>query len=296
MGIFRKFDEKKQHGAYVKEGERCEASGDLKGAIEGYTKAIEMRIYKDKPDYMLHYKRACAYEKMKEMKKAADDFRVFLSADDRELKASSLAGAISSFTIGMQRGEAKYCLTEQTFERILSTYDFDVGYSNEKLYDWGRKFKEASKMLKENPQEATYRMGVVLLLQGKHEEAIQYLDEAIKIKPEDARSHLYRGIARALQRRKGGLFGPSRSAKELNKTKAISDFERVIALRQDDRLIEQAGKWKTSVTGEYPAPPVYTPPPPAAPPATTPTNYCLGCGTPIALGTVFCPRCGRKMG
>jgi len=250
MGIFRKFDERKQYKAYVKEGEKCEASGDLKGAIESYTKAIEMRIYKDKPDYMLHYKRACTYEKMRELEKAADDFRVFLSADDRELKASSLAGAISSFTIGWQRATAQSCLTEQTLERLLSTYEFDVGYSNKKLYDWGRKFKEVSKMLKENPKEAAYRMGVVCLLQGKHEEAIQHLDEAIEMNPEDARSYLFRGIAHTLQSHKGGLFGPSRSAKELSKNKAMSDFERVIALRQDDQLIKQAGKWKISVTGE----------------------------------------------
>jgi len=290
MGFFRKSDERKQHGAYVKEGEEREVSGDLKGAVESYTKAIEMRIHKDKPDYMLHYKRGCAYEKLKEMEKAADDFRVFLSADDRELKASSLAGAISAFQIGMQRGQAKYRLTEQTFERVLSTYEFDVGYSNKKLYDdWGRKFKEASKMLKENPQEATYRMGVVRLLEGNQKDAIQRLDEAIEMNPEDARSHLFRGIAHALQSRKGGIFGPSRSAKELSKTKAISDFERVIALRQDDRLIEQADKWKISITGEYPAPPTATS-------TVTPTNYCPGCGTPIALGTIFCPRCGRKMG
>ena len=251
MGFFRKFDERKQHGAYVKEGEKCEASGDLKGAIDSYTKAIEMRIYKDKPDYMLHYKRACAYEKMKEMEKAADDFRVFLSADDRSYgQASSLSGAFGAAKIGWQRGTAQFRLTEQTFERVLSTYDFDVGYSNKRLYDWGRKFKEASKMLKENPQEATYRMGVACLLQGKHEEATRHLDKAIEMNPRDARSYLFRGIALALQSREGGLFGPSRSAKELSKTKAMSDFERVIALRQDQRLIEQAGKWKIIVTGE----------------------------------------------
>jgi len=251
MGFFRKFDERKQYQAYVKEGEKCEASGDLKGAIEGYTKAIEMRIYKDKPDYMLHYKRACAYEKMKEMEKAADDFRVFLSADDRSYgQASSLSGAFGAAKIGWQRGTAQSRLSKQTFERVLSTYDFDIDYSNKRLYSWGGYFKDASKMLKENPQEATYRMGVVRLLEGNHEEAVQRLDEAIGMNPEDARSYLFRGIAHALQSSKGGLFGPSRSAKELSKTKAISDFERVIALRQDDRLVEQAGKWKISVTGE----------------------------------------------
>lgn len=111
MGILGKIrgsgDKKEQYKAYVKEGQKCEASGNLEGAIESYTKAIEMRIYEDKPDYMLHYKRAYNYQKMKELEKAADDFRIFLLADDRELKASSLAGAISSFSIGMQRGRSK---------------------------------------------------------------------------------------------------------------------------------------------------------------------------------------------
>jgi len=250
MGFFRKFEERKQHGAYVKEGEKRESSGDLEGAIESYTKAIEMRIYKDKPDYMVHYKRGCAYEKKGEMDKAADDFKVFLSADDRELKASSLAGAISSFQIGWQRGTAQSRLSKQTFERVLSTYNFDVDYSNKRLYSWGGYFKEASKMLKENPQEATYRMGVIRLLEGNRKEAIQRLDEAIEMNPEDARFYLFRGIAHALQSRKGGIFGPSRSARELSKTKATSDFERAIALRKDDAMVEQAGKWKNSLAGE----------------------------------------------
>lgn len=228
------------------------SSGDLEGAIESYTKAIEMKILGDKPDYMIHYKRACAYEKMGKMEKAADDFRVFLLADDREFQVSySTAGigqAFGAFARGMQQGHARFRLTEQTLEKVLGAYDFDVGYSNKKFYDWGSKFKEARKMVKENPQEAAYRMGVIRLLQGKHKEAIKRLDEAIEMNPEDARPYLFRGIAHFLQSRKGGLFGPSRSAKELSKTKAISDFERAVALKKDHALIEQAGKWKKYVT------------------------------------------------
>jgi len=268
MGFFRKLKETreqqkqheayvKQHDAYVKEGEKCEALGDLKGAVESYTKAIEMRIYKDKTDLMLHYKRACVYEKMKEMEKAADDFRVFLTAKDGELKVSApeifgegFAAGWRSQEISNMRGTAKSCLAEQAFERVLSTYDFDIGYSDEKLYKWDGKFKEASKMLKENPQEAAYRMGVVRLLEGNQKDAIQRLDKAIEMNPEDARFYLFRGIAHALQSRKGGIFGPSRSAKELSKTKAMSDFEQAIALRKDDAVVEQAGKWKNSLAGE----------------------------------------------
>jgi tetratricopeptide (TPR) repeat protein len=226
----------------------------LNGAIESYTKAIEMKILVDKPDYMVHYKRACAYEKMEEMDKAADDFRVFLLADDRELSVSySIGGvgqALSAFSRGIQQATARIRLTEQTLKKVFSAYDFDVSYSKKKLYSWGDKFKEARKMLKENPQEAAYRMGVILLLQENYKDAIQRLDEAVQIKPEDARSHFFRGIAHALQSRKGGLFGPSRSARELSETKAISDFERAIALTQDHALIEQANKWKKNVTSK----------------------------------------------
>jgi tetratricopeptide (TPR) repeat protein len=267
IGIFKRYrdtkDRKKQYEAYVNEGDKLSeswkpssipSSADLEGAIESYTNAIEMKILEDKPDYMIHYKRACAYEKMGEMEKAADDFRVFLLADDRELAVSySIAGfgqALSAFSRGMQQANARIRLTEQTLQKVFSAYDFDVGYSNKKLYDWGNKFKEARKMLKENPQEAAYRMGVILLLQENYKEAIQRLDEAIQMNPEDARSHFFRGIAHCLQRRKGGLFGPSRSAKDLSKTKAISDFERAIALTKDRALIEQANKWKKNVTSK----------------------------------------------
>jgi tetratricopeptide (TPR) repeat protein len=259
---------KKQYKAYVGEGDKLSeffkplilktsnipSAADLNGAIESYTKAIEMKILEDKPDYMVHYRRACAYEKMGEMDKAADDFRVFLLADDRELAVSySIGGfgqALSAFSKGMQQWTARNRLTEQTLKKVLSAYDFDVGYSNKKLYDWGSKFKESQKMLRENPQEATYRMGVIFLLQENYKEAIQRLDEEVQINPEDARSHFFRGIAHNLQGRKGGLFGPSRSARELSKTKAIGDFERAIALTQDHALIEQANKWKKNVTSE----------------------------------------------
>jgi tetratricopeptide (TPR) repeat protein len=265
VGILKKYSDskavKKQYKAYVDEGDklsdswkRVPSATDLNGAIESYTKAIEMQILEDKPDYMVHYKRACAYEKMGEMDKAADDFRVFLLADDRELAVSySIGGfgqALSAFSKGIQQGTARYRLTEQTLKKVLSAYDFDVGYSNKKLYNWGSKFKEARKMLKENPQEASYRMGVILLLQEKYKEAIQRLDEAVQRNPEDARSHFFRGIAHNFQSRKGGLFGPSRSARELGKTNALSDFQRAAALTQDHALIEQANRWKRNVASE----------------------------------------------
>ena len=146
-------------------------------------------------------------------------------------------------------------LGEQTFGEILSTYNFDVGYSNARLYEWEVQFAKSRAMLKENPQEATYRMGVARLLQGKYEEAIRHLDKAIEMNSEDARACLFRGIAHSLQSDKRGLFGPRRSAKELSKTKAISDLERVIALRQSDSLVQQADRWKTSIMREYPTPP-----------------------------------------
>jgi tetratricopeptide (TPR) repeat protein len=274
MGILRKYRDakavKKQYKAYVDEGDklsefwktatvswkisRVPSSVDLGGAIVSYTKAIEMKILEDKPDYMVHYRRARAYEKMGEMDKAADDFRVFLLADDRELSVSySIAGfgqALSAFSKGAQQWTARNRLTEQTLNKVLNIYDFDVGYSNKKLYDWGSKFKKSQKMQKENPQEAAYRMGVILLLQENYKEAIQRLDEAVQINPEDARSHFFRGIAHSLQSRKGGLFGPSHSARDLSKTKAISDFERAIALTKDHALIEQANKWKKYATSE----------------------------------------------
>lgn len=237
--------------ARVKEAEKCEASGVLEGAIEPYTAAIEFaRACAFEPDCRLYYKRGCTYQKMGEIEKAADDFKVFLLADDRHAELDTnpwgfLKGATKGARIGLQRTKAQRCVTQQTFKKILSTYDFGVGYSNKKLYDWkhaiiGDTPEESRKMQKEKPQEAAYRMGVKHLLQGKCKKAIQYLDEAIEMNPEDARSYLYRGIARALQSHKGGYFGPSSSARELSKTKALSDIERAKALSKGDALIEQA--------------------------------------------------------
>lgn len=239
--------EKLQHRTYVKEGEKCEASGDLKGAIDRYTKAIETQILKDNPEYMLHYKRARVYEKMNEVDKAADDYKIFLSADDRTLKGSSPWETVDSLEIGMQRGNAKTFTTGLAYERLLNTCDLNPEYFNTKLYDFGPKSVDAKKMKKENPQESAYRMGIIPLLQGQNEEAIKHLDEAIKINPEDARSYLFRGIAHTLQSRKGGFWGRGDKANALSKINAMSDFDRVVALSQDTRLIEQASNWKKQI-------------------------------------------------
>jgi tetratricopeptide (TPR) repeat protein len=95
-------------------------------------------------------------------------------------------------------------------------------------------------MLEKNPQEAAYRKGVKCFLQGKHERAIQYFDEAITINPEDARSYLFRGMVYALQSQKGGLFGPSSSAKEISKAKFESDLQRALALSKDNEVVKRA--------------------------------------------------------
>lgn len=207
-----------------------------------------MRMYGDKPDFNIHYKRACAYETMKELEKAAEDFKTFLLADDRELQASNLAGAISSFTIGMQQGRAKIGLSKQTLENLLKTYDFQDSYSNKKLYDWGWHYKVTKQILNGNPYEANYRMGVIRLLQGKHKEALEHLENAIRAKPKEADPYFFRGITHTFQSKNSGIFGPNKSARELSRKKALEDFEQAINLNQNKPLTEQAAQWKKKVT------------------------------------------------
>ena len=248
MGFLKKLrrvdERKEQYKAYVREGDAFVRSEDLESAIESYTKALEMRMYGDKPDFNIHYKRGCTYETMKEIEKAAEDFKIFLLADDRELKASDLAGAISSFNIGMQQSTAKICVSKQTLEELLKTYDFKDGYSNKKLYDWGWHYKVTKQRLKGNLYEANYRMGVIRLLQGKHKEALEHLENAISSKPKEAEPYFFRGLANVFQSKKGGIFGPSKNARELSRKKALEDFEQVINLNQNRLLTDQAALWK----------------------------------------------------
>lgn len=269
----------------MKEAKKRETSGELGGAIESYTAAIEFaRACAREPDYMLYYKRACTYQKMGEVEKAADDFKVFLLADDRHAKLDTdpwgfLVGATKAAQIGLQQAKAQRCVTQQAFKKILSTYDFSVDYSNKKLYDWGHVMigdtsEESRKMLKEKPQEAAYRIGVKHLLQGKHKKAIQHLDEAIKMNSEDARSYLFRGIAYALQSHKDGRFGPNRSARKLGKTKAISDFERAKALSKDDALTKQTC---THARARYIL------------------KECPSCGKMLVEYADFCQYCGKTL-
>ena len=252
MGLFKKLFRgdpiQEQYKAYVKEGEGFMYSGDPGSAVECFTNAIEMRVYGDTVDFNMHYKRANAYEAMGELGKASEDYKAFLTADDRELKASNLAGAISAFNIGVQQGTAKRCLSRYTLERVLGAYVFEADFSDKKYYSWGDHFKDARKMRGDDPAEAAYRMGVVSLLQGKHKDGLQHLDRAIEMRPEDARPHFFRGVAHALQSRKGGMLGPSRAAREQSKAKALVDFERAVSLSQDVLLSEQAAEWKERVT------------------------------------------------
>lgn len=252
LGFFKKLFRgdpiQEQYKDYTKEGDAFMYSGDPESAVECYTKAIEMKICGDKVDYNMHYKRGSAFEATGELGKAAEGYKTFLMADDRELKASNVAGAISSFNIGVQQGQAQRCLSKYTLERVLDTYVFEADFSDKKYYSWGDHYKDARKMRDEDPAEATYRMGVVRLLQGKYKDGIQHLDKTIEKSPEDARPYFFRGVAHALQSRKGGMLGPSRTAREQSKTKALRDFEQAVNLTQDDILSEQVAKWKETVT------------------------------------------------
>jgi len=252
LGFFKKLFSRgpiqDQYNAYTKEGDGFMGSGDPVSAVECYANAIEMKIFGDKVDYNMHYKRGSAFEAAGELGKAAEDYKLFLLADDRELKASNVAGAISSFNIGVQQGSAKGCLTKYTLERVLGAYVFEADFSDKKYYSWGEHYKDARKMRDEDPAEAAYRMGVVSLLQGKIKDGVQHLDKAIDMSPEDARPYFFRGVAHALQSRKGGMLGPSRTAREQSKTRALGDFEQAVNLKHDDSLFEQAAKWNEKVT------------------------------------------------
>ena len=252
LGFFKKLFSRgpvlDQYNAYVKEGDGFMGSGDPESAVECFTKAIEMKIFGDKVDYNMHYKRGSAFEAAGELGKAAEDYKLFLLADDRELKASNVAGAISSFNIGVQQGTAQRCLSRYTLEVVLSEYVFETDFSDKKFYSWGDHYKDARKMRDKDPAEAAYRMGVVRLLQGNYKDGIQHLDKAIDTSPEDARPYFFRGVAYALKSRKGGMLGPSRTAREQSKTRALGDFEQAVNLTQDDLLSEQAAEWKEEVT------------------------------------------------
>ena len=252
MGFFKKLFSRgpvqDQYNAYAKEGDGFMGFGDPVSAAECYAKAIEMNIYGDKVDFNMHYKRGSAFEAAGELGKASEDYRTFLLADDRELKASNVAGAISSFNIGAQQGQAQRCMSKYTLERVLGEYVFEADFSDKKFYSWGDHFKDARKMRGEDPAEAAYRMGVVRLLQGKYKDGVQHLDKAIDLSPGDARPYFFRGVAYALQSRKGGMLGPSRSSRAQSKTRALGDFERAVDLAQDDLLSERAAGWKDKVT------------------------------------------------
>lgn len=226
---------------YLKQGIKNEKSGHFKDAIENYSKAFD-----ESNDHFLLYKRGCLYQKIGEMEKAAEDFETFLSADTRRVEGGSMSYVITeTVNIENQRLNAKKTLSQVTFQKILKpSVPFDFYYLDKKFYNWGQVqisgSSEETLMLEKNPQEAAYRKGIKCFLQGKHEKAIQYLDEAITINPEDARSYLFRSMVHALQSQKGGLFGPSSSAKESSKAKFESDLERALALSKNNEVVKRA--------------------------------------------------------
>lgn len=210
-------------------------------------------------DCVLRYKRGCLYENIGEKEEAAEDFKSFLSADTRVAKGGSSPASVlymmtQVVSIGNQRLHAKKFLSEYTFQKILTpSVPFDYYYQDKKLYDWGRVpisyTSEETNMLKNNPQEATYRKGVKCFLQGKHERALRNFDEAIAMNPEDAKCYLFRSMVHALQsqrivhalpRPKGGVFGPSHSARKLSWYKFKSDLQRAKELSKNNEAVERA--------------------------------------------------------
>jgi len=239
---------------YLKQAKKNEKSRHFEDAIENYTKAFYETF-----DFFLLYKRGCLYQKIGKMEKAAKDFRDFLSTDTRRGHGgtsfwSIMDGQREAISIANQQSNARITLSQVTFQKILKpSVPFDVYYRDKKLYNWGHvqisDTSEETLMLKKNPQEAAYRKGVKYFLQGKHEKAIQHLDEAITMNPEDARSYLFRSMVHALQsqhivhalpRRKIRFSGPSSSTKELSWTKFETDLQRALALSKNNEVVERA--------------------------------------------------------
>ena len=227
---------------YLKEGEKREASGDFAGAIDTYTKALAIEDH-----YLLHYARGCVYQKMGDLEQAAADFEVFIIgsaiAAEKEIPKDGFWGGYEAANRAATLNRARSTITKVTFRRILKPISpFDVDYSNKKLFNWKQAAvadtPEETLMLKEKPQEAAYRMGVKFFLLGKYEEAVRSLNEAIKMKPEDARFYLFRGMAYALQSRKGGLLGSSRRTEELSESEFESDIARALALSKGNESLE----------------------------------------------------------
>ncbi len=203
----------------------------LKEEIESLNKAIRT----DPTNCLTRYARASAYQRMGEMEKAADDFRAFLLADNRHAQPGTtpwgfIDGSMKAVKIGMQQAEAQACLTRETFKKILNTYDLPTDYTNKKLYKWKLTYAHPT----EDPQDAAYRQGVAHLLQQKNKKAIQHLNQAIEMNPQDARAYFFRGLVHALESSQRG------QSIEPTKTKAMNDFDRAIALSKDNALTEQA--------------------------------------------------------
>ena len=227
---------------FLKEGEKREASGDFAGAIGSYTKALAIEDH-----YLLHYKRGCVYQKIGDLEQAAADFEVFIVGSEeaarKEIPKDGFRGGVEAANRAAALKRARSAITKVAFRRILKPVNpFDVDFSSKKFYDWKlaaiADTPEETLMLKEKPHEAAYRMGVKSLLLGKYEEAIRSLGEAIRMKPEDARFFLFRGMAYALQSSEGGLLGSSRGTEELGKSESESDLARALELSKGNESLE----------------------------------------------------------
>jgi len=239
---------------YLIQGKKSEKSGCFEKAIECYSKALE-----EMDDCLLKYKRGCLYEKIGDRGKAAEDFKDFLITDKRHGHGgtsffSVMDGLIEGVSIANQRLNAKKTLTQVTFEKILGpSVPFDFYYHNKKLFDWGQVQillpSDENSLLENNPQEVAFRKGVKCFLQGKHEKAIKYFDDAIIMNSEDAKSYLFRSMVHALQSqhvvhalpiRKNRIIGSSDNSKELSWSRFESDLKQAMTLSKNNEIVKRA--------------------------------------------------------
>lgn len=125
-----------------------------------------------------------------------------------------------------------------SYKEMFGNGNGNSWYNNIVLKNTIKKYKEASRAIRKNPNDADnyYDIGKVLLQGKKYEEAIIDFTEAIKLKPDYYLAWVYRGMAYY-------------ELKEYNK--AIENYDKAIEIKENDNSAYDARGHAYSAIGEH---------------------------------------------
>jgi tetratricopeptide (TPR) repeat protein len=210
---------------YVNKGMAKFELKDYKGAIEDFSKAIEL----DSKDAIVYHKRAESKLHLKDFKGAFEDVSTSIELASENFSNKEIAEYYND------RGVANYCLGKRPEALDDFSKAIELDSECEVAYSWRGSIKieqedfagaidDYNKSIELNPKKAKRysKRGFAKMALGKYHDAIADYSTSIELDPHNADAYCERGFVKSLP-----FFSD-------NKTGAINDFNKSIELKPEN--------------------------------------------------------------